>query len=68
MNIHPDDLAASPHLDENDLMVALHMQINAEVEDAFVFSSGRNMGVFKGVGYPEDIGEFFRLEEYEAYL
>ena len=25
------------------------------------------MGVFKGVGYPEDIGRFFKLEEYEAY-
>ena len=26
------------------------------------------MGVFKGVGYPEDIADFFRLEEYEGYL
>ena len=24
------------------------------------------MGVFKGVGYPEDMGRFFRLEEYAA--
>ncbi len=67
VNIHPDDLAAARHLDEDDLIVALHMHINAAVEDAFVFSSGRNMGVFKGVGYPEDIGEFFRLDEYDAY-
>ncbi|NLX88801.1 MAG: glutamine amidotransferase family protein, partial [Syntrophomonadaceae bacterium] len=26
------------------------------------------MAAFKGEGYPEDIGEFFRLEEYQAYL
>jgi glutamate synthase domain-containing protein 1 len=26
------------------------------------------MGIFKGVGYPEEIGEFFRLDEYNAYL
>jgi glutamate synthase domain-containing protein 1 len=26
------------------------------------------MGVFKGVGYPEEIAEYFKLEEYEGYL
>ena len=25
------------------------------------------MGVFKAVGYPEDVGEFYRLDEYSAY-
>ena len=40
------------------------MRINATVDGAFVASSGKNMGAFKGVGYPEEIGHFFRLEEY----
>ena len=31
------------------------------------FSCGKNMGVFKAVGYPEDVGRFYRLEEYEGY-
>jgi glutamate synthase domain-containing protein 1 len=44
------------------------MEINTNMEDAFVFSSGRNMAVFKGVGYPEEIAEFFCLDEYEGYL
>jgi len=44
------------------------MRINTETGKAFVFSSGKNMGVFKGVGFPEDIADFFRLEEYEGYL
>jgi glutamate synthase domain-containing protein 1 len=44
------------------------MRINTATDKAFVFSSGKNMGVFKGVGYPEDIADFFRLEEYEGYL
>ena len=39
---------------------------NNRIEGAFVMSCGRNMGVFKGVGYPEDIGEFFRLDRLEA--
>ena len=25
------------------------------------------MGVFKAVGYPEDVGDFYRLEEYSGY-
>jgi glutamate synthase domain-containing protein 1 len=44
------------------------MRINTETGKAFVSSSGKNMGVFKGVGYPEDIADFFRLEEYEGYI
>lgn len=55
-------------LTEEDLVVRHVMQVNAQMEGAFVFSSGRNMGIFKGVGYPEDIARFFRLEEYRAYL
>lgn len=54
-------------LTEEDIVVRIVMHINCEIEGAFVLSSGKNMGVFKGVGYPEDIGRFFRLDEYEAY-
>jgi glutamate synthase domain-containing protein 1 len=44
------------------------MRINTETGKAFAFSSGKNMGVFKGVGFPEDIADFFCLEEYEGYI
>jgi glutamate synthase domain-containing protein 1 len=44
------------------------MRINTETGGAFVFSSGKNIGVFKGVGFPEDIAEYFCLEEYEGYM
>ncbi|MEM3464027.1 MAG: glutamine amidotransferase family protein [Candidatus Bathyarchaeia archaeon] len=44
------------------------MRINTETEGAFVFSSGKDMGVFKGVGFPEDIAEYFCLDEYEGYM
>jgi glutamate synthase domain-containing protein 1 len=52
---------------EEDFIVDLVMKINSQIKGAYVFSSGKNMGVFKGVGYPEDIGEFYKLEEYYAY-
>lgn len=44
------------------------MRINTETGKAFVFSSGKDMAVFKGVGFPEDIAEYFCLEEYEGYM
>lgn len=53
--------------DEKDVVVKAVMRINAGIKGAYVFSSGKNMGIFKGVGYPEDIGEFYRLAEYGAY-
>lgn len=43
------------------------MSISNGIEGAYVFSSGKNMGAFKAVGYPETVGRFYRLEEYEGY-
>ena len=54
-------------LDEQEFTSQCVIRINSGIEGAFVFSSGKNMGVFKAVGYPEDVGEFYRLDEYEGY-
>jgi glutamate synthase domain-containing protein 1 len=53
---------------EDDYVVDRVMEVNTKLEGAFVFSSGKDMGVFKGVGYPEEIAEYFCLERYEGYL
>jgi glutamate synthase domain-containing protein 1 len=53
---------------EDDYVVDKVMQINTSNNDSFVFSSGKNMAVFKGVGFPEEIAEYFRLESYKGYL
>ena len=53
---------------EDDYVVDRVMEVNTKLEDAFVFSSGKDMGVFKGVGYPEEIADYFCLEHYEGYL
>ena len=53
---------------EEDYIVDKVMEINTRLEDAFVYSSGKNMGVFKGVGYPEEIADYFCLEQYKGYL
>ncbi len=53
---------------DDDYAVTAVMDINTKVKDSFVFSSGKNMGVFKGVGYPENIARYFRLEDYKGYI
>lgn len=53
---------------EDEYVVNKVMEINSKFDSAFVASSGKNMGAFKGVGYPEDIGMFYKLDEYKAYI
>lgn len=52
----------------DDYVVTKVMEVNTCIDDSFVFSSGKNMAVFKGVGYPEEIAEYFCLEQYKGYL
>ncbi|MBP5155949.1 MAG: hypothetical protein J6252_05140 [Clostridia bacterium] len=58
---------ADLQLDEKEFVARTVMRINVEMNGAYVFSSGKNMGAFKAVGFPEDVGVFYRLEEYEGY-
>lgn len=55
------------HLDEKEFVARSVIKINSNIQGAYVFSSGKNMGVFKAVGFPEDVGAFYRLEEYDGY-
>ena len=56
VNLRQRVLGEHYDLTEQDLVVRHVMQVNGSIKGAVVFSSGRNMGIFKGVGYPEDIG------------
>lgn len=60
-------LLVSMQLDEKEFVARSVMKINTEMKGAYVFSSGKNMGTFKAVGFPEDVGVFYKLEEYEGY-
>jgi len=55
-------------LGDDDFVVRTVMLINEDYDGAYVFSSGKNMGAFKGVGYPEDIADFYKLDEVEGYM
>ena len=60
-------MLASMQLDEREYVMRSVMRINTALDGCYVFSSGKNMGTFKAVGFPEDVGEFYRLDEYEGY-
>ncbi|MHB0856894.1 MAG: class II glutamine amidotransferase [Anaerolineae bacterium] len=53
---------------EQDYIVHQVMIINSQLDGAFVVSSGKNMGIFKGVGHPEQIAEFYQVQDYKAYM
>ena len=58
-----NSVLARLQLDEKEFVARTVMDINTKLK----VSSGKNMGTFKAVGYPEDVGRFYRLEEYEGY-
>jgi len=63
---NPDKVLAG--LEDDDFVVRTVMKINSEIQGAYVFSSGKNMGAFKGVGFPEEIAEFFMIDRYKGYI
>ena len=62
----PTKLAAS-QLEEREFTSRFVIRINHTLNGAYIFSSGKNMGVFKANGFPEDVGEYYMLKNYEAY-
>ena len=59
-----------PQQKENEqaYMIRLVMYINAEIDGAFCMSSGKNMAVFKGNGWSDEIAEFYNLKDYKAHM
>lgn len=66
VNPFPTKLADS-QLDEQEYVFRSVVRVNDTMKGAYIFSCGKNMGVFKACGFPEDVGDFYRLEEYEGY-
>ena len=58
---------ADSQLDEYEFTAKFVFRVNTRIDGAYVFSSGKDMGVFKAVGFPEDVGRFYRLDEYEGW-
>lgn len=54
--------------DEAQYIVDRVMQVNTAGLGAYIYASGKDVGVFKGVGHPGQIAEYFGVEEYSGYL
>ena len=61
-------IGCSITLAEEDYIFKRIMEINSQLDGVFVVSSGKDMGIFKGLGYPGKVAQFYRLEEYSGYL
>lgn len=53
---------------EEDIIMMLVMKINTSIQGALVFSSGKNIGVFKASGWPEAVADFYQIDQYEGYI
>ncbi|MDR0197338.1 MAG: glutamine amidotransferase family protein [Oscillospiraceae bacterium] len=58
---------ADSQLDEREFVARRVFRINTLIDGAYVFSCGKDMGVFKAVGFPEDVARFYKLEDYEGW-
>lgn len=55
-------------ISEADYIFKSIMEINSQLDGVYIVSSGKDMGIFKGLGYPEEVAEFYRLDQYSGYL
>ncbi len=62
-----DPFRSRTHSDD-EKVVQIVMEINTNIDNAFVMSSGKNMGVFKGNGWSYEIADFYKIRDYKAYM
>jgi glutamate synthase domain-containing protein 1 len=67
LQIRDSDEIRTPE-DEAEYVVGKVMEVNTAGQGAYIYSSGKNVGVFKGVGLTEQIAEHFGIEEYNGYI
>ena len=54
--------------DPDEYMKEVHMDLNTGIEGAFVMSSGKNMAVFKGNAWADQVGSFYKIGDIKAYM
>jgi glutamate synthase domain-containing protein 1 len=53
---------------EEDIVAHLVMKVNTTVKGALIYSSGKNIAIFKASGWPEDVADFYRIQDYKGYI
>jgi glutamate synthase domain-containing protein 1 len=63
-----DDNPQVTLMGELEYVVSQVMEVNVAGLGAYIYSSGKNMGAFKGVGFPKQIADYFGVQDYEGYI
>ena len=67
--VAPQKKSEDQAIPDDEYVVTRVMYLNTNVDDAYVFSSGKDVGVFKGVGFPEEIADYFMLDKlYQGHI
>ncbi len=53
---------------EDDVVTNLVMKVNTTIPGALVFASGKDLAVFKASGWPEEVADFYGIQNYKGYL
>ncbi len=61
-------LAHSEGMSADDIVTNLVMRVNTAGNGTLIFSSGKNLGVFKASGWPEEVADLYRIQDYKGYL
>ena len=65
----PDSkMSPEPDATPDDIVMQIVMNINAAPNGTLIFSSGKNLGVFKASGWPEEVADLYRIQDYKGYL
>jgi glutamate synthase domain-containing protein 1 len=68
LQVDPKRIPEDKNGDEEEYVVDRVMALNTSGVGAYIYSSGKNTGAFKGVGLPGQIAEYFGIDEYKGYL
>jgi glutamate synthase domain-containing protein 1 len=61
-------MAPDQHTPADDIIMHIVMSVNTAHNGTLIFSSGKNLGVFKASGWPEEVADFYRIQDYKGYL
>jgi glutamate synthase domain-containing protein 1 len=60
--------AHSGGMSADDIVTNIVMRVNTAASGTLIFSSGKNLGVFKASGWPEEVADLYRIQDYKGYL
>jgi glutamate synthase domain-containing protein 1 len=61
-------MAPEQNTSADDIIMNIVMSVNTARNGTLIFSSGKNLGVFKASGWPEEVADFYRIQDYKGYL